>query len=184
MINWVIGFFQTILTCRHKDLGLFMFFCHFQLFLEHLDYQFIRGGKSYSKLDIYLETLTLAVENREWTHISGLWFVVFQYFSNIVAVSFIGGGNHWPVASNWLTLSYNVVLSTPRHDRVRTHNFSGDRNCLHSHKSKYHTITTTITWCWTLRNVTSSQDIEWFLQHQVFSFFIMSPLGNHTFYLL
>ena len=28
--------------------------------------------------------------------------------------------NHWPVASHWQTLSHNVVLSTPRHERVRT----------------------------------------------------------------
>ena len=26
------------------------------------------------------------------------------------------------------TLSYNVVSSTPRNERVRTHNFSGDRH--------------------------------------------------------
>jgi hypothetical protein len=46
-----------------------------------------------------------------------------QYFSNIVAVSFIRGGNrvpgenHWPVASHWQTLLHNVVSSTLRHDR-------------------------------------------------------------------
>jgi hypothetical protein len=36
---------------------------------------------------------------------------VLQYFSYIVAVSFIGGGNHRPVASHWQTLSHNVVSS-------------------------------------------------------------------------
>jgi hypothetical protein len=38
-----------------------------------------------------------------------------QYFSFIVAVSFIGGENHRPVASQWQTWSHNVVSSTPRH---------------------------------------------------------------------
>ena len=55
-----------------------------------------------------------------------------QYFSYIFVVSFIGGGtrvprvNHQPVASHWQTLSHNVVLSTPRLNRIRTHNVSGD----------------------------------------------------------
>ena len=46
-----------------------------------------------------------------------------QYFSYIVAVSFIGGGtrvpieNHWPAASHWQTLSHNVASRTPRHER-------------------------------------------------------------------
>jgi hypothetical protein len=38
-------------------------------------------------------------------------------FNKISADSFIGGENHRPVASNWKTLSHNVVLSTPRHER-------------------------------------------------------------------
>jgi len=70
------------------------------------------------------------------------WWLVYgakhhfqQYFSYIVAVSFIGGGNrrvpgenHWPVASHWQTLSHNVVLSTPPMNGVQTHNISGDRH--------------------------------------------------------
>jgi hypothetical protein len=52
-----------------------------------------------------------------------LWFKRHfqQYFSYIVAVSFIGGGNqstrqnHSPVASHSQTLSHNIVSSTPRH---------------------------------------------------------------------
>ena len=46
-----------------------------------------------------------------------------SYFSYIVAISFIGGGNrsnaesHRPAASHWQTLSHNVVSSTPRHQR-------------------------------------------------------------------
>jgi hypothetical protein len=30
----------------------------------------------------------------------------------IVAVSFIGGGNHWSVASHWQTLMLKVALNT------------------------------------------------------------------------
>jgi hypothetical protein len=49
-----------------------------------------------------------------------VWFMVFnghfqQYFSYIVAVSFIDGDNHQPVASDfsdWQTLSHNIVSST------------------------------------------------------------------------
>ena len=41
------------------------------------------------------------------------------------------GENHWPVASHWQTLSYNVVSSTPRLSGVRTHNLIDDRHWLH-----------------------------------------------------
>ena len=45
-----------------------------------------------------------------------------------MVISFIGGGvpgeNNRSVARQ--TLSHNVVSSTPRHERGRTHNFSGD----------------------------------------------------------
>ena len=34
--------------------------------------------------------------------------------------------NHRPVASNWQTVSHNVVSSTPRLSGIRTHNISGD----------------------------------------------------------
>jgi len=46
--------------------------------------------------------------------------------------------------TNWhgQTLLRNVVSSTPRHGRIRTHNFSGDRHfCTGSCKSNYNTIT-------------------------------------------
>jgi len=39
--------------------------------------------------------------------------------------------NQRPVASYWQTLPHNVVSSTPRHERVRTHNVSGDMHWLH-----------------------------------------------------
>ena len=53
------------------------------------------------------------------------WFMVFecffqQYFSYIVTVSFIGGGNwenHWPVISHRQILSRNVVWSTSHNER-------------------------------------------------------------------
>jgi hypothetical protein len=38
-------------------------------------------------------------------------------FSYIVAVSFIGGGNHQPAGSRLQTLLHNVLSSTPRHER-------------------------------------------------------------------
>jgi hypothetical protein len=49
--------------------------------------------------------------------------------------------NHRPVASHWQTLSYKVVLGTPRLRGARTHNISGDRHWLQ--RWNYHTTTTT-----------------------------------------
>ena len=84
----------------------------------------------------------------------GVRVVVFNatYFSYIVAVSFIGGGN-WntqrerPICHKSLTnLSYNVVSCTPRHERgskLTTLMVIGT-NCVGSFKSNYHTITTTM----------------------------------------
>jgi len=72
----------------------------------------------------------------------GVWHHFQQYFSYIVALSFIGGENRNTrrnlLTCQWQTLSHNVVLN-----RVRTHNFSGDRHCLiqlpynHDHDSPY-----------------------------------------------
>jgi hypothetical protein len=46
--------------------------------------------------------------------------------------------NHWPVTRHWQTLSHNVVLSTPCHEPVQTHNFCYDRHrCLVYTGSKY-----------------------------------------------
>jgi len=41
----------------------------------------------------------------------------FNNISVIVAVSFIDGENHQPVASHLQTLSHNAVSSTPSHER-------------------------------------------------------------------
>ena len=62
-------------------------------------------------------------------------------FNNISVISWrsvllvekngVPGENHQPVVSHWLTLSHNVVSSTPRLDGIRTHNYCGDRYWLH-----------------------------------------------------
>ena len=39
--------------------------------------------------------------------------------------------NHRPPASHGQTLSDNVVSSTPRHERIRTYNDSGDSQIMH-----------------------------------------------------
>jgi hypothetical protein len=65
---------------------------------------------------------------------SGWWFMVFNAtFNNsavilwwsdlLVEVIGVPGENHRAVASNWRTLSHNVVSSTPRHERDSTSQF-------------------------------------------------------------
>jgi hypothetical protein len=68
-----------------------------------------------------------------------------QYFSYTVAVSFIGGENHWLVASHWQTLSHNFVYWVHlAMNRGQTHNFIVviGSDCIGSCKANYHTITT------------------------------------------
>ena len=71
-----------------------------------------------------------------WGFVYGVWHHFQQYFSYIVAVIFIGGGNrstgenHLPATSHWQTLSHNVVLSTPHRGGIQTYNVSGDRHWL------------------------------------------------------
>ena len=67
-----------------------------------------------------------------WLYIVG-WFMVFNAsFNNISVISWqsvllvqetgVNGENHRPVVSYWQTLSHNVVSSTQRLSRIRTHN--------------------------------------------------------------
>jgi hypothetical protein len=56
-------------------------------------------------------------------------------FNNISVISWhsvllVEETEYWPVASNWQTLSHNVVLSTPRLSGVQTL-ISGDRHWLY-----------------------------------------------------
>jgi len=56
----------------------------------------------------------------------GLVYVFYATFNNISVISWwsvfmleeigVPGENHWPVASHWLSLSHDVVSSTPRHE--------------------------------------------------------------------
>jgi hypothetical protein len=63
-----------------------------------------------------------------------------QYFSYIVAVSFIDGENRSTLRKpstcrkslTWQTLSHNVVLSTPHHEQGSAHNYSYSWNFLPS----------------------------------------------------
>ena len=71
-----------------------------------------------------------------------------QYFSYIVAVSFIGGGhrrtrkkNHRSVASHWQTLSHNAVFLALSGSRTHAEVIGTD--CISSCNSNYHTIMAT-----------------------------------------
>ena len=59
-------------------------------------------------------------------------------FNNISVISWrsvllveeagIPGENHGPAARHWQILSHDIVSSTPRYERIQTHNFSGDKH--------------------------------------------------------
>jgi hypothetical protein len=51
--------------------------------------------------------------NATFNNISVLWWRSVL----LVEETSVPGENHWPVASNWQTLSPNVVSSTPRHEQ-------------------------------------------------------------------
>jgi hypothetical protein len=68
------------------------------------------------------------------------FFLDFLYFFNTSVISLrsvllveeteVPRENHRPAASHWLTLSHNVVSSTPHLGWNKTHNVSGDRHWL------------------------------------------------------
>jgi hypothetical protein len=66
---------------------------------------------------------------------------IFQLFTRRSIVLEETGENHRSIASQWQTLSYNVVSSTPCLSGIWTHNVGG--NSTGSYQSNYHTITTT-----------------------------------------
>ena len=45
-----------------------------------------------------------------------IWIISWQSLF-LMEVTGVPGENHWPVASQWQSLSHNVVSSTPRHNR-------------------------------------------------------------------
>jgi len=49
--------------------------------------------------------------------------VILWWSDLLVEVTGVSGENHRAVASNWRTLSRNVVSSTPRHERDSTSQF-------------------------------------------------------------
>ena len=75
------------------------------------------------------------------------WFMVFNTtfnnISDIMAVSFIGGENHWPVASHWPIydiMLYRIHLAWVRFELTTLVVIGTD--CTGSWKANYHTITT------------------------------------------
>jgi len=75
------------------------------------------------------------VFNATFNNISGIsWRSVL-----LVEETGVPGENHRPSASHWQTLSHNIVSSTPRLSRIRTHNVSDiGTDCIGSCKSNYH----------------------------------------------
>ena len=84
------------------------------------------------------------------------WFMVFHAtFNNISVISWrpvllveetrASGKNHRPAASQWQSLSHNVVSSTPRRSSIRTTTLVMiGIDCIGSYKSNYHTIMATM----------------------------------------
>jgi len=58
--------------------------------------------------------ISIIIDNVDFASLALQVASVSYYFSYIVAVSFIDGGNHRPVASHWPVLSHTVVSSTLR----------------------------------------------------------------------
>ena len=67
--------------------------------------------------------LEVMVFNATFNNIS----VILWHSVLVVEENRVPGENHRPVVSQWQTLSHNVLSSTHHLIRIRTHNFSGDR---------------------------------------------------------
>ena len=98
--------------------------------------------------------------------LEALWF---QIWNNISVISWwlvllveetgIPGENHRPAASNWQTLSHDVVLWIPRRSGIRTHNVSGyilwySTDCIgscHNYKNNDYWINSTLHRNWKRR---------------------------------
>ena len=128
------------------------------------------GFRYYNPTTSLLRGLSLSAKRRRAEQICGferrnLHYCLFVYlmvfnatFNNISVISWrsvllveesgVPGENHRPFASHWQTLSHNVVLSTPRHERgfeLTTSVVIGtDCTCTDSCKSNYYTITTVL----------------------------------------
>jgi signal transduction histidine kinase len=125
----------------HEELYAFynqVSFCHW-LQAECVKYKTIwRNSILFLTIFFYSYLLNTNLLGFHWYYQTMVWFrfMVFNTtFNNISAISWQSillveetRENHWPVASHWQTLLDNVVSSTPHHEQVQTHNFSGDRH--------------------------------------------------------
>ena len=80
-----------------------------------------------------------------WCYLGGVSHHFQQYLNYIVAVSFIGGGNHRTVTSHWQTLSQCCIeYTSPWMGFKLTMLVVIGIDCIGSYTSKFHTIMTTM----------------------------------------
>ena len=118
---------------------LFRFLCAYVITTVANDSE---GG---SRMDNPETLATLDIQDT-WRRKTNKYNISAISWQSVLLVEEIGvpGENHRPFASHWQTLSRNVISSTPRLSRIRTHNIRGiPIDCIGSYKSNYYTITTT-----------------------------------------